>query len=210
MRAPGLATVALILTVAAGPLVWPHPAGAQAAKPVVQSQLLTVVPERLLTGSQAGKRLMAGFDTESQALAAENRKIEAELSREEKDLTVRRPKLSPEEFSKMADAFDTKVQEIRKTQDAKARDLIARREAARQKFLNQSLSVLAAIIRQHGATVLMDRATVFLSADSIDITDQAIRQIDAERAAQTPTEPPKTAPKSVPNVPDVAPQTPKQ
>lgn len=206
MRASGLASVALALTVAAGPVVWPRPAGAQAAPPVVQSQLLTVVPQRLLTGSQAGKRLMSGFDTESQTLAAENRTIEAELSREEKDLTVRRPKLAPEEFSKLADAFDTKVQQIRKTQDAKARDLIARREAARQKFLNESLSVLAAIIREHGATVLMDRATVFLSADSIDITDQAIRQIDAERAPKTPSQPPKPAPIA----PGAAPQTPKQ
>ncbi len=182
MGRAGIAAAALAGVLAAA-LVAPGPARAQSGGPALQSQLLTVEPERLLTGSEAGKRLMAAFDTESQALAAENRRIEAELSREEKDLTERRPKLAPKEFSKMADAFDSKVQEIRKTQDAKARDLIRRREAARQKFLNDSLSVLAALIREHGATVVLDRATVFLSADSIDITDEAIRRIDAARPA---------------------------
>ncbi len=163
---------ALVLTAA------PHPAPAQQLG-LPQSAILTISAERLFSDSAFGRRVAREIEAESAVLAAENRRIEAELSAEEKDLTERRAKMEPEAFRALADAFDAKVQEIRKTQDAKARDLVARRDAARVQFLRAARPVLEALMRDAGATVILERSSVFLSANSTDVTDAAIERIDA-------------------------------
>jgi len=177
MAAGRLIAVALGLMLAAFMAVGPVHAQGQSPTPI-----LTVEPERLLTGSERGKEMQSGFERETETLTAENRSIEKELIAEEKALTQLRKTLAPDAFSKEADAFDAKVQEIRQRQDAKSRDLIARRDAARQNFISESLPILAEIVGQRRGLVLLDRATVFLSADTVDITNEAIRRIDAAAA----------------------------
>ncbi len=199
---PGrLIPVALAILTAAALIAAP----ARAQQVGGASPILTIEPERLLTDSQRGKEMLAGFEKETEALAAENRRIEAELVSEEKALTELRASLAPDVFSKRADAFDTKVQDIRQRQDAKSRDLIARRDAARQNFISDSLPILAEIVGQRRGLVLMDRATVFLSADTVDITDEAIRRIDASAAPQQPQDPANSGE----NAPSTSPETPK-
>ncbi len=111
--------------------------------------------------------------------AAENREIEAELLAEERELTERRPELPPDDFRALADAFDRKVQLLREQQDEKERELTQFREAERQRFFQEVAPVLSEIVRERRALVILDRRDVFLSADSIDITDEAIRRLDA-------------------------------
>lgn len=164
-------------------------AGTAAAAQSVQ--ILTIEPDRLFADSAAGQTLSKEFEAQSSALAEENRRIEAELVAEEADLTARRPTLAPDEFRTLADAFDTKVQDLRAQQDNKARALIRTRDEARQKFLAESLPVLAEILSERGAIVLLDKANVFLSADAIDITDEAIRRLDARQPAEPPTPAPE-------------------
>ncbi len=145
---------------------------------LVQSPILTIDAERLFAESAFGKRVAREISTQSAVLTSENRRIEAELTAEEKDLTTRRPGMDPKDFRKLADAFDAKVQEIRRTQDAKARALAQRQEAARATFLNTARPVLAALMKEAGAAVILERSSVFLSADVSDVTDLAISRID--------------------------------
>ncbi len=145
----------------------------------VQSPILTVESDRLLIDSAFGKRLEQEFEADGAVLAAENRRIEAELTAEEKDLTERRPSMDAEAFRVLADAFDEKVREIRRTQDAKARELTQRREANRVAYLNAVAPVLERMMRESGAAVILERSSVFISANVIDITDTAIARIDS-------------------------------
>ena len=62
---------------------------------------------------------------------AENRRIEAELTAEERTLTEIRDDLSPVQFRARAAAFDEKVQRLRREQDEKARALGQTDEEAR-------------------------------------------------------------------------------
>lgn len=153
---------------------------AAAAQEAGDSAILTIVPDRLFTETQAGKAASARFEAASRALVGENRSIEAALEAEERGLTGRRAVTSPEEFRRLADAFDTKVDGIRDAQDAKSRDLTRLRDADRQAFYEASIPVLAEMMQQTGAVAILDRSSVFLSFDLIDVTDQAIRQIDAK------------------------------
>jgi Skp family chaperone for outer membrane proteins len=166
---------------------------AQQQPPVPQVELpppvLTIDAERLLAESAFGRALAAEVDAAARALAEENRRIEADLLAEEKDLTERRAMMSPDEFRPMADAFDEKVQRLRAEQDEKERALADLRESGRQRFFREAVPILSVIVRERGALVLLDRRDVFLSADAIDITDVAIARIDAAVAPPDETAP---------------------
>lgn len=160
------------------PLLVPAPALQAQSLGVVQSPILTVESDRLFSDSAFGKRLAREFEAESAVLSAENRRIEAELTAEEKDLTERRPNMEPDAFRVLADAFDEKVNEIRRTQDAKARELTQKRDADRVVYLQSVAPILELMMRESGAAVILERSSVFISANVIDITDDAIRRID--------------------------------
>ena len=144
-----------------------------------QSAILTIATDRLFSDSAFGRRIAGEVEAQSAVLAAENRRIEAELTAEEKDLTERRPDMDADAFRALADAFDQKVQNIRETQESKARALNQIAEEARVSFLQAARPVLEKLMRDAGAGVILERASVFMSANTTDITDLAIQRIDA-------------------------------
>lgn len=144
-----------------------------------QGAILTISADRVFSESRFGQRVAADVDAQSVILAAENRRIEAELTAEEKDLTLRRPDMKAADFRVLADAFDKKVQLNRETQESKARALNQIVDSARVKFLQAVRPILEELMREAGAGVILERSSVFLSANSTDITDLAIERIDA-------------------------------
>lgn len=144
------------------------------------SAILTVDQDRLFSASAWGRRVASETEEAAQALAAENRRLEAELSAEEQDLTDRRAEMEPEAFRAAADAFDVKAVEIRRRQDAKERDLLRGRDSERQRFFNAAVPVMGQFMQESGASLILDRRNVFLSSDALDVTDELIARIDAE------------------------------
>lgn len=144
-----------------------------------QSGILTIQPDRLFSESAFGQRVTRELEAEGAVLTAENRRIEAELRAEEQDLTQRRPSMEPEAFRALADAFDKKVQETRRTQDQKLREINQMGETARREFFVASLPILQGIMRDSGAGAILDNSSVFLSSEAADVTDLAITRIDA-------------------------------
>ncbi len=160
----------------------------------LQSPVVTLDQERLFNGSRVAERVSAEIEQRMQELAAENRQIEADLNAQELDLTKRRPTLPTAEFRALADAFDEKVQAIRIQQDEKERALLRMQEQERQNFLRRITPVLAEIVRERRAVVVLDRRTVFLSADNVDITDEAIARINEALDAEANSEPDTSEP----------------
>ena len=146
----------------------------------VQARVLTIDPEQLFEQTQFGKRIIAESEALAAELQAENRRIEAELSEEERALTDKRPTLQVDEFRALANAFDEKVNQIRAEQDSKVREVQSFRETAQQRFFSETGSVLLEIVRERNAAVILDRRNVFLSAETVDITQVAIERIDAQ------------------------------
>jgi len=196
-----IATVSCLLVLAVGSVAAqqagnaPRPQDFPVAVPLDRSSILTIKQQDLFEGSEFGKASLARLEAETQAITDENRKIESGLTAEEKRLTELRPTLKPEEFRPLADAFDKKVEDIRKARDAKSRDLTRQRAQDQQAFFKMALPVLAQLMQEFGATVLLDQSTVMVSLDRIDITQEAIARVDAmTAAASTKTAPTKTAP----------------
>ena len=142
------------------------------------SPVLTIDQDRLFSETRLGAEAIERLETEAQALAAENQKIEADLIEEEQALTERRATLPTAEFQALANEFDVRVQRLRSEQDEKARALNRARDDARSAFLRDAAGIISEIVRARGAVVVIDRRDVFLSADSVDITDEAIRRIN--------------------------------
>ena len=149
------------------------------AEQPVATPILVVDQERLFLDSDFGTKILAEIDMRSNELAAENRRIEAELVAEERELTEIRSTVSLAEFRPMAAAFDAKVQALRQGQDAKVRDVTRLREDARQRFYAEVGGILSELLHERGAVALMDRRALFLAVEGIDITDVAIDRVNA-------------------------------
>lgn len=156
--------------------VIPH-GGAQFGVPL--SGVLTLRSDVMFNQSAFGRRVAQEIDAEGAVLTAENRRIEAELRAEEQELTERRKSMAPDDFRRLADAFDQKVQDIRRVQDAKLEDINRIGEEARREFLTVSLPILQEIMREAGAGAILEKSSVLLSADSADVTQLAVQRVDA-------------------------------
>lgn len=149
------------------------------------SLILTINQDRLYGESAWGKRAAQHLADISAKLAAENRELEATLVAEEKTLTEARPTMDPEAFRKAADAFDARVVDLRRVQDAKSRAIVRISDAERQRFYAAALPVMGEVLKQRGAVVVLDSRAIFVSADSIDVTDDMISSIDEKIGAGT-------------------------
>lgn len=143
-----------------------------------ESEVLVIDPNRLFAETLFGKRINSELEAEGAALSAENRRIEDDLRAEEKALTEAREEMSPEDFRGAAEAFDLKVQGIRRERLQKVRALDEKRDTALQRFLSAAQGALVAVMRERGASVLIDARNVVLSDGAIDITNEAVVKID--------------------------------
>lgn len=145
----------------------------------VQSSVLIIDVDRLLAETAYGRRLSEDILRRGEALDAENDRIAAALTAEERSLTERRPTMDPQAFRAEADAFDARVQRIRTEQDAKQQALESAVAEGRDAFLAAATEALSGLMRDREASVIMERRDVFLNISAVDVTDDAIGAIDA-------------------------------
>ncbi len=188
------AGLALALLLAVSPQI-------SVAQSVVQkTAIVTLDQDQLYLGTQYGRTLQAKFETESAALLAENRKIDAALEAEERDLTTKRATMNAQNFRPLAEAFDNKANELRKAQDVKSSELAKSRDADRQAFFQAVAPILGDYMVERGAVAILDKSAIVVSLGAIDITKEVIARIDArlgdgsKPAAPTPPAPTPPAP----------------
>ncbi len=171
----GLVGSALVSTAVSGVV---SPAHAQDSAPAKRS-ILTIDQELLFTRSLFGERVVTQINADLANLEQEFQRLEADLTAEEKELTQKRATLEPDAFRKLADAFDEKVQGIRKAQDAKARELDRRLEQERAKYYGLVNPILYQIMEELDASVIIDRRAILAGVEGVDITKDALQMIDA-------------------------------
>lgn len=169
---------AVLVTGAAPVTALAQEAQTEAPSAVVKSPVLTIDRERLYAETLYGKAVEARFKADSDALVAENLRLEQALEAEERELTDRRATLPPQEFKALAAAFDAKAEQIRAAQEAKSRAIGKKREAEQQRFLEAAIPVLGELMRASGAAAIFDKNMIILSLRGIEITDEAIARID--------------------------------
>ncbi|MFV0383049.1 OmpH family outer membrane protein [Paracoccus sp. (in: a-proteobacteria)] len=169
----------------------------EGAAVVAAAPILTVDLNQLFARSAWGTRAQAELEAEGRKIAADHERIAAQLSEEEARLTEQRKTLDPADFRKLAEAFDVRATEIRRARAQVVDDLNARVEADRAAFYQAALPVMAEVMRERNAVAVLERRTVFVSLDAIDITDALIERLDetiGEGPAETGAGPSDTAP----------------
>ena len=184
MRRTAAAALTLLLGLAALPGAGQAQATAPALGPAplptpAQPQVLIIDSERLFSETLYGRRLAAELAAAAAALQAENDAIVAELQAEERSLTERRPAMAPAAFRTAAEAFDEKVQALRRERDARTQDLQRQSAESRTAFETEVQSVIADMMIERGAVVVLEQRSVVMSIRAANITDEAITRIDA-------------------------------
>ena len=170
--------------------------------------VLTLDQEALYLNSKWGQRVQADLERQGREIAAENDRLEKQFADEERELTQLRATLPPDEFRKRADEFETRVVAVRRERVNAARDFQTRANEERNAFFRAALPVLAAVMRERGAVAVLDRQSVFVAADSIDVTEALIRRLDvAIGSGPGASAPQGAAPEAVP-APSPAPAEP--
>ena len=173
--------------------------------------VITLDQDMLDLNSKWGQRVQADLERQGREIAAENDRLEKQFADEERELTQLRATLPPEEFRTRADAFDTRVVEVRRERANAARELQSRANEERGAFFRAALPVLAAMMRERGAVAVLDRNSVFVAAESIDVTEALIQRLDASiGTGPTDPVPPPQAPATpqAPALPAPAPEEP--
>lgn len=143
------------------------------------SPVLTVDLERIARESDYGQRVNGLIQAESVTLQADFDRIEAALTAEEQALVTKRDTVSAEDFKLLSQAFDEKVVRLREEQAQKQSDLQERQISEQRKLLRTIAPILYEIVKDRGASVLIDRRNIVLDLSSVDITDDAIAAMNA-------------------------------
>ena len=141
--------------------------------------VVTIDQERLFSDSAFGRAVTAEVERAVRELSEQNRGLERELAEEEQRLTGLRPELPAEEFRGLADAFDARVEEIRRTQESRGRAISVFRDTQRQRFFEAALPVITDVVVASGAVAVLDNRAIILALDQIDITDEVLDRVDA-------------------------------
>jgi Skp family chaperone for outer membrane proteins len=152
----------------------------------VTPQILVFDMNRIYFETLYGRRIAEDLNQLATAVQEENEQIVATLTEEETSLTLRRPEMTPEEFRAEADAFDDKVQEVRRARDAKNIELQADDAENRATFEDRVQGVIANLMIERGAVIVLEQRTVVMSVRAANITDDVIVRVDAELGDGTP------------------------
>lgn len=145
--------------------------------------ILTIDPQALFLHSAWGQRVNDSISAESKKIEAENDRLADQFSREEQELTSLRGTLPADEFRRRADEFDKRVVEVRRQRDGLLRTLDARFEAERNAFFRAALPVLAQLMKERGAQVVLDQSAIFVATQAVDVTDDLVARVDSEIGA---------------------------
>ncbi|MGJ8545343.1 MAG: OmpH family outer membrane protein [Sulfitobacter sp.] len=144
----------------------------------IRSPVLIVDSEKLYFESDFGRTQEAEFKMRAAELNVKNEEISADLEREEISLRDKREAMSPEAFRALADAFDEKVMRTRQEQVKASDALNAELSRDRDAFRAVARPVLAELMRDAGAAIILDERAVYLFVNAIDVTDEAIARLD--------------------------------
>jgi Skp family chaperone for outer membrane proteins len=177
--APVLAATVLVAALAAG---------AARSQEAAAPGFLIINQEQILTGSEAGRALLAEEERQRDALRNEARALDSAFEAEERRLTEQRPDLDPAEFRRLSDEFDARVVQARRDQDTRSATLAQEFDQRRRAFYARVAPILVMLMDRYGAKAILDENSVLLADQSLNITAAVIAEIDATAAEPAPAE----------------------
>ena len=145
--------------------------------------VLVISHEKIFGATKLGKAIFEKFKNEEEILSVEAEKIEKIFIDEEKELTSIRPNLDSDEFLKLANDFDKRVELERLNQRQKESTIKENLNIWKKKFFNTyMIPIIQDFMKFYEASIVIDidskafRLVIFDSR--INITDSVIERMN--------------------------------
>ena len=148
---------------------------------IPKGKVLVLSQDDLFRKSNYGKAISKFFKLKQEDLLIEGRKIEQQFVLEERKLTEKRLILQSEDFQKLADDFDRRVEQTRKSRAEKDRKLQQSFIKWKKKFAQIVLPIVRDIMTDTKAPLVVDTSTRGLIYDQkIDITEIVTQKLNED------------------------------
>ena len=149
----------------------------------LKRSILVISHEKIFGDTKLGKAIFEKFKNEEEILSVEAEKIEKIFIDEEKELTSIRPNLDSDEFLKLANDFDKRVELERLNQRQKESTIKENLNIWKKKFFNTyMIPIIQDFMKFYEASIVIDidskafRLVIFDSR--INITDSVIERMN--------------------------------
>jgi Skp family chaperone for outer membrane proteins len=171
------AIAALVSFAATIAILAPLPASAQQQQIPLVVAVLDV--NLILRESSAAKAVRAQIDKQRDTYQAALVTQENKLRDADQKLSQDRASLSQEEFLKRRDELGKQIEQLRVDSDKRKQALEKAFNSGMQQVTQSLGQVLSEIAKQRGLTLVLNKAMVPLSANDLDITQEALKMLNA-------------------------------
>ncbi|MFN7710723.1 MAG: OmpH family outer membrane protein [Holosporales bacterium] len=133
---------------------------------------------RLFAESKAAQGLQKAVEEHGAKFQAEIEKQETTLHEAESKLAAEQSKLKPEEFAKKRAEFENKVANVQEKVAEKRMQLEQALEKAKAKVEQNIGSIVTALAEKKGLTLVIPRGATLFRAESLEMTDEVLKQLD--------------------------------
>lgn len=141
--------------------------------------ILVVSLERIREQAQASRSIQAQAAEERRQIQDEIGAKQRALEAEERALVALRDTMEPDAFEARAARFEGQVRALKQKRRDRAEALRRALGAATDRLDAALRPILAEIMAERGALVMLENRTVVLSATALDVTAIAIKRLDA-------------------------------
>lgn len=170
--------VAMMMLLGVMSVAAPTPATAQQSQVPLVIAVLDV--NLLLRDSSAAKAVRDQIDKQRNAYQADLVQQENKLREIDKKLAQDRASLSQEEFNKRRDELNKQIDALRAESDKRKQQLEKTFNSGMQQVTKVLEGVLAEIAKARSLTLVINKAMVPLSANDLDITQEALKMLNAK------------------------------
>ena len=158
------------------------PFAAMAVEPAGDKPLKIAVVDlqAILKDSKAGKSIQEQLDKLRKSFQDEFSKQEEKLRGQDQELTKLRPTLPADEFAKKRKEFEKNVGDAQRSAQEKRKQLEQAVGMATNQLQSKVFQVVGKIAEDRNVTLVLSRNQVFLAQRSVDITKDAIQNLDAQ------------------------------
>lgn len=136
--------------------------------------------EALFRESAAGKDFRKQLEELRNKFQGDLAHQQEELKKKDADLRNRQALLSAEAFEAERKKFEAEVQTAQSKFEERNREIQGAIATAEQEIFKATTPILGEIMRQKGATLLLDKAAALISANDFDITSEVVKKLDTQ------------------------------
>lgn len=172
---------ALLALLLAG-LPWARPQAAEAAAPPPM-KVGVFDPGRVFEMSNLGKKMRSEIEALTQKKRSEVQSKEDEIKALQEKLRQEEPSLSEDKRGERERSLQQKGIELKRLRDDASREVQSQVSDVEERFQKQVMAVIEKLGREHGYTLIFDRAALAFSHPSTDITEEIINRLNASQAS---------------------------